>query len=189
MGLLVAQPSFANDAESFIKNLSGCFRVSFDYVEDGEHNQFIDSLYEWVGQKPGTSEFALQHIGVVEGKAFKHWREEWKENEDQTWKQTVIGPFEDFRYECSAPIEKNQWRCTAKGAPKPRRDKDRKDYVKLDRENTIQSTSKAVVQAENNIKRDKNGNAVTNEIGWNKYLKVDESFCKPALELLKGNEN
>ena len=79
----------------------------------------------------------------------------------------------------------NQWRCAVKGAPKPRRDRDRSDYVKLDRENTLQVNGKHWVQSENNTKIDQEGKAVANELGWNEYQRVDESNCQLGKEFLQ----
>ncbi|MEO5969598.1 MAG: DUF6607 family protein, partial [Bdellovibrionia bacterium] len=131
---------------------------------------------------------SLQHIGIAGGQAFKHWREEWSQLSNGDWNQKVVGPFEDFRYECAAPIVANQWRCAVKAAPKPRRDKDRTDYVKLDRENTLQVTPKGWVQSENNTKLDKEGKAVSNELGWNEYRRVDESNCQLAKDFNNNPE-
>jgi len=193
LGLMLIVPSifnskaFAMDNDEFFKNLKGCFSVSFEYIEDGKKDQFIDGLYEWVGSLAGDPETSIQHIGVVENQAFKHWREEWHPNADGSWYQKVTGPAGDFRYECSAPIQFNQWRCSVRNAPKPRRDKARNDYETLDRENTLQVTSRDWIQAENNIKRDQSGKAISNELGWNKYHRVDESKCQAAKDLIARN--
>ncbi len=183
-----ASSAHASDTDAFFKGLTGCFRINFHYFEKGI--QHIDGLYEWIYPVKG-SPTNLQHLGIVEEKdgdivkvhAFKHWREEWHKNSDGTAYQKVVGPREDFRYECSAKIEFNQWRCAVANAPKPRRDQGREDYETLDRENTLQITSEGWVQNENNTKRDKNGNIVSKELGWNTYERVDESFCKAAKEL------
>lgn len=184
---LLSSPAFAltYTPEEFFKNLSGCFRVTFQFVEDGANDQKFTPVHEYVtlDKKEGT--YSLQHFLVPDDQAFKHWREEWS-NSGGMWNQKVIGPYEDFRYECSAPMTFNQWRCTAQNAAKSRRDKDRKDYKTLDRENTLQVTPKGWIHAENNTKRDAEGNAVSNELGWNEYERVDEKFCAPAKALLTG---
>jgi hypothetical protein len=185
-GLMGASSTaFAGSSNEFFKNLSGCFNVSFEYKEEGRAPVLIDGLFEWIAPLQADPETSLQHIGLTEGQAFKHWREEWKENSDGTWSQKVIGPFGDFRYECSAPLENNKWRCAVKGAPKPRRDKDRRDYLKLDRDNTLEVTPEGWVQTEENVKRDADGKAVSNEMGWNRYERVDNSHCAVAIEFMK----
>ena len=185
---LVCAKAQAGTPEDFVNNLSGCFKVSFRYVEDGKNDQQIEELNEWMAPEKGESQTTIQHYGVVGGHAFKHWSEEWKKLENGTWYQKVIGPFGDFRYECAAKIEFNQWRCSVANAPKPRRDKDRTDYVTLDRENTLQVTPKGWVQSENNVKRDKDGKAIANELGWNEYRRVDDKLCQPAIDLLEKGQ-
>jgi hypothetical protein len=185
--LLFGSSVLAGEKETFLKNLTGCFNVTFRYVEDGANDQAIENLYEWISplkDAPG----ALQHIGVVEGQAFKHWLEEWSVLPNGDLNQKVTGPYGDFRYECAAPAKFNQWRCSVTAAPKPRRDKERTDYVRLDRENTLQITPNGWVQSENNTKLDKDGNAVSNELGWNEYQRVDESKCQPAKDFLQKGE-
>ena len=108
--------------------------------------------------------------------------EEWQRHPDDSFTQTVIGPFENLRYTCTARFQFHQWRCTTPGAPKPQRDRERTDYQTLDRENTLQITPKGWVQAENNVKRTAAGGAVANELGWNEYRRVDEGRCRPSGE-------
>lgn len=184
-GLSLSAPVFAGSSTEFFKNLSGCFNVSFEYQEEGRAPVLIDGLYEWIAPLKSDPDTFLQHIGMSEGQVFKHFREEWTENADGTWNQKVIGPFGDFRYQCSAPLENNRWRCAVKAAPKPRRDKDRTDYVKLDRDNTVEVSPDRWVQAEQNVKRDKEGRAVSSEVGWNRYERVEDSYCAAAIEFMK----
>ena len=170
----------ADEAPSFIKNLSGCFGVTFRYIEDGLHNKEIKDNFESITLVTEGKTYKLQHLLIVDHQSQKHWREEWTELQDGRWSQKVVGPFEDFRYECAAPLQFNQWRCTSLKSPKPRRDRARTEYETLDRENTLQITDRGWVQNENNIKRSKDGKAVSNELGWNEYRRVEDSKCQGA---------
>ena len=170
--------------EDLFEHLAGCFRVSYRYVEDGVHDKRIegDIFEDIILEREANGVYALQHHGIFRGNRIKHWREEWRREADGAFTQTVIGPFEDFRYACTAPFEFNQWRCRVEGAPKPQRDRDRTDYVTLDRENTLQITPRGWVHAQNNVKRDAVRQAVGNEVGWNEYRRVDASECAAASE-------
>lgn len=161
-----------------LKHLAGCFEVSYRFVEDGAHDKDIKgNLFEDITVEARDGGWAFQHWGVFKGRRIKHWREEWRQNPDASFTQTVIGPFEDARYECTAPFRFNQWRCATAGAPKPQRDRARTDYETLDRENTLQLTPRGWAQSESNVKRDASGAAVANELGWNEYRRVESSRC------------
>ena len=164
--------------QDVLRNLSGCFQVSYRYTEDGTNDQLLDGeLFERIDYVEESGVHKFQHFGVVDGHAQKHWREEWKETSPGMWQQRVIGPFEDKRYECQAPFVLNQWSCSAPKSPKPRRDRKRTDYVVLDRANTLQITPRGFVQMERNVKYGKDGAMVANELGWNEYRRVDAAKC------------
>lgn len=171
----------AAEATGVLKHLEGCFEVSYRFVEDGAHDKDIrGDLYEEITLEEREGAYAFQHYGIFKGRRIKHWREEWRRNPDGSFTQTVIGPFKNFRYACTARFEFNQWRCRTPGAPKPQRDRDRTDYQTLDRENTLQITPAGWVQSENNVKRTAAGAGVANELGWNEYRRVDPSTCATA---------
>jgi hypothetical protein len=173
----------AEGAPGVLQHLAGCFEVSYRFVEDGVHDKDIrGDLLEEITLEEQDGVYAFQHYGIFKGRRIKHWREEWRRHPADSFTQTVIGPFENPRYTCTAQFQFNQWRCMTPGAPKPQRDRDRTDYQTLDRENTLQITSKGWVQAENNIKRTATGVAVSNELGWNEYRLVDEVRCRPSRE-------
>jgi hypothetical protein len=183
VAVLASQRGAAAEEESpsILKHLAGCFEVSYRFVEDGVHDKDIrGDLFEEITLEEQDGVYAFQHYGIFKGRRMKHWREEWRRHPDGSFTQAVIGPFEDLRYTCTAQFQFNQWRCTARGAPKPQRDRERADYQTLDRENTLQITSQGWVQAENNVKRTATGVAVSNELGWNEYRRVDEVRCRPA---------
>ena len=184
VAVLASQRGAAEDeSPSVLKHLVGCFEVSYRFVEDGVHDKDIrGNLFEEITIEEKDGVYAFQHYGIFKGRRIKHWREEWQRNPDGSFTQAVIGPFENPRYTCTAHFQFNQWRCTTRGAPKPQRDRERTDYQTLDRENTLQITSKGWVQAENNIKRTATGVAVSNELGWNEYRRVEDVSCRPSRE-------
>ena len=169
----------APTTSDILKSLSGCFEVSYRYVEDGPHDlELKGNLYEWITFQQDQGTLKFQHHGVSDGQIFKHWREEWRETSSGMWSQKVIGPFEDFRYECEAAFNFRQWRCVTLKSPKPLRDSKRTDYQYLDRENTLQITPNGWIQAENNTKKSADGKPITNELGWNEYRRIDDAKCK-----------
>ena len=176
-----------------IRNLSGCFKVTYRFVEDGARDTRFDNwegeeYFEWITLKNTESaSLRLQHYGIAKGHAMKHWLEEWSETPDHSWNQKVFNPSgTELRYECTAPVHFNQWRCRTDKAAKPFiRDRNRTDYETLERENTLQITPKGWIQVEVNNKVDKNGVVVSNEVGWNEYLRVDESTCESAKTLAR----
>ncbi len=188
--MLISSSMAQAEPKDVIKNLRGCFKVTYRFVEDGGRDSRFDlwqgqEYFEWITLKEVESTFQLQHYGVAGGHAMKHWREDWSETSDHAWNQKVYNPAgTELRYECTAPIRFNQWRCHAGKAAKPViRDRDRNDYETLDRENTVQMTSKGWIQVEINDKLNKDGVAVSNEVGWNEYLRVDDSKCESAKKL------
>ncbi len=165
-----------------LKNLQGCFQVSYRYVEDGAHDLDLKGdLFEYVTYEGRSSSQFFQHYGIQENQAMKHWSEEWSMDAQGNQVQQVFSPSGALRYTCTAPMVANQVRCYTTNSPKPTRDWGRNDYATLDRENTLQFTPKGWVQAENNIKRDAAGKMIANEIGWNEYKRVDEKNCAPAI--------
>lgn len=169
------------EIKEVIKNLAGCFEVTYRFVEDGtERDLEIRGALESITLEERGETLVFQHYGIMEGQTFKHLSEEWTPQGDGRWTQKVYGPSGAFRYECTAPFEFNQWKCAASRAPKPQRDKNRNriDYATLDRSNTVQITPAVWVQSEVNIKRDANKVAIANEVGWVEYKKVDAARCK-----------
>jgi hypothetical protein len=155
--------------------MTGCFRVTFNYVEDGEHDAFYEPVYEkaeTVSEDPITIERTL----IVGGQVQKHWSEQWTPVRDAVWHQEVTGPFGDFRYACDGEWVQNQWTCVAEHAPKPRRDAAR-PYQDLTRKNTLQINAKRWVHAQSNTKWTSSGEVYSVELGWNIYDRVIDSLC------------
>jgi hypothetical protein len=179
MAVLASHRGAAAEPPGVLQHLAGCFEVSYRFVEDDVHDKDIrGELLEEITLEAQDGVYAFQHYGIFKGRRIKHWREEWRRHPDDSFTQTVIGPYENLRYTCTAPFQFNQWRCTTYGAPKPQRDRERTDYQTLDWENTLQITSKGWVQAENNVKRTAMSVVVSNELGWNEYRRVAEVRCR-----------
>ncbi len=181
--LLVGAHAFADPTPpGALKNLAGCYNVSYRFVEDGAHDTtIVGEYYEYVNVKYSISGFLFQHYGQQGTDVIKHWSETWTAQNDGSMKQVVVSPFGQSRYECDGKFVFNQFKCSVKNAPKPIRDSERKDYVTLDRDITLQITDKAWVQAQNDLKRNKDGIPVSNEVGWNQYDRVDDKVCAPAV--------
>ena len=172
-----------------LNNLAGCYKVSYRFVEDGAHDTtIVGDFFEYVSFANTDAGFLFQHYGQQGTEVIRHWGETWSLLKDGSVKQSVVGPSGKARYECSGQFQFNQFRCLVTGAPKPVRDTERKDYVSLDRDITLQITSKGWVQAQNDIKRDASGKAVSNEVGWNQYERIDDKACALAIEFAKSDK-
>lgn len=171
-------------APAHVKNLSGCFKVSYRFVEDGKHDYEIPQAFEWIQLREEKGVFRAQHYGVGEefgGQIMKHFYENWTALPNGTWRQDVHGPSGAHRYTCESAVRFGQLRCESKGAPRPLRDSKRTDYDKLNRGTTIQVTPRGWVQNEINDKVDKAGKVVATEVGWVEYRRLaDEKPCEQA---------
>lgn len=202
VGLSVPAARAVSGAED-IRNLAGCFKVTYEFVEDGVHDTLspdydLGPVIEWVGyreQDDGT--LVLPHVSVTEsGRAVPHWHEVWRHHpEAGTWTQTVRrgapgGERDALRYRCTAPWRMNRWQCHAGAAPKPFRDSgapfgfDRQDYDRIDRENIILVTENGWVQNEHNRKMTDDGELVAYELGWITYSPVEGDRCMAAAKEL-----
>jgi hypothetical protein len=189
LGLIATLPAAADEKAipAPIQDLSGCFSVSYRYVEDGVHDKWLgQGATEWIALKRREGGYSLQHVGIHLSEVVKHWREEWVAA-DSEWQQRVYGPFGAFRYECRGRFQLNQLRCLSPEAPKPLRDRKRTDYDKLDRENILQITPKGWVHSQVNLKKTKDGRVVSSEIGWNEYRRIDEKACEEAKRLFPSD--
>ena len=175
LGSAETQPAFASAIPQVLRQMTGCFRVTFNYVEDGDHDAFYEPVYEKAAVVTDAP-LTIARTLLAEGTIQKHWSEVWTEVSETVWHQEVTGPFGDFRYACDGEWVKNQWTCTAEHAPKPRRDAGR-PYRDLTRRNTLQINSKRWVHAQANTKWTDTGDVYSVESGWNVYEKVDDSLC------------
>ena len=186
-----------------IRNLAGCFEVTYEFVEDGVHDTLapdydLGPVTEWVGYRQSDDgTVVLPHVSVTESsRAVPHWHEIWRHDASSgEWTQTVRrgapgGERDALRYRCSAPWRMNRWQCHAGPAPKPFRDSgapfgfDRNDYELIDRENILLVTENGWVHNEHNRKITEDGEVVAYELGWITYRPIDSRQCEPAAELL-----
>jgi hypothetical protein len=177
--LAMSTGAAAEAAPSFIQNMSGCFSVRFNFVENGDHDAFYQPVLERADLSQTDSAWHLRRYLVIEGTEQIHWREEWRllDKTSNVWEQTVYGPFEDFRYQCSGAVIDDSWRCDAPGAPKPRRDREQ-PYEKLDRENTLKINARRWIHMQKNEKRMADGSLFAVELGWNQYDRTDAASCQ-----------
>ena len=186
-------PIVRSTASEIIELLTGCFEVTYRFVEDGTQDIFSDDYgltnptKEWVGlRRTGDQTFQLQHALFVGPRPLAHWYEVWTQQPDtRAWTQEVWGgtpgPDSEVRYGCTAPWVGNRWECHAGRAEKPLRD-DSRDYDWLDRTNILHVTPKGFVQNEHNRKMRASGEVVSSELGWITYARRDEEQCAPATE-------
>ncbi len=174
-------------APQMVKNIGGCFSVSYRFVEDGSHDYEIPKVHEWITVKDSEKGVpVVQHYGVYlneETKKFEtmvHFYEEWTTVDGKNFVQRVFGPSGNFRYECASPARFGQMQCQSKGAPRPLRDIKRKDYDKLNRGTTLQITPRGWVQNEINDKVKKDGTVVATEVGWIEYRRIESNICDVA---------
>lgn len=173
-----AQPA---DPREVLRNLAGCFSVDYRFVEDGTGRDVdIRDALELITLDERGDTLVFQHHGISDGKPVRHFREEWSPGRDGQWTQKVFSPSGTFRYGCSAPFDRAQWKCSAPDAPKPQRDlnRARSDYATLDRSHTVQIAPTVWVQSEVNVKRDANRTAVANEVGWVEYRRLAPTRCQ-----------
>jgi hypothetical protein len=167
----------ASSTPVHIRNLQGCFRVSYRFVEDGGHDYEIKDALEWITLKEQSGAYVVQHYGLYGNEIIAHFNETWSLLGDGRWQQDV-GP---SRYSCVSQVRMGQLQCSSPGAPKPSRDARRIDYALLNRVSTIQITPKGWVQNEINDKVAKSGQTVATEVGWVEYRRTgDDSPCDNA---------
>lgn len=196
---LVSSAAFAESkAPEFVKNLGGCYAVSYRFVEAGRKdyilpNEHMKEVNEWITVKDTDKKsFHVQHYGVYKdqetGKyeTMVHFGEDWSSADGVTWVQRVLSPSgAEVRYTCSSPVKFGQFRCQELNAAKPQRDINRKDYDVIKRLTTVQIKPEAWIQVEVNEKvkvgADKKETVVSSEVGWIEYKKLaDDKVCADA---------
>lgn len=182
-----------------IRNLSGCFEVTYTFVEDGERDTLakgepLGPITEWVGYATASDgAITLTHVSITaDGKPVPHWHEVWRyHQEGETWSQEVRRgapgkEAKELRYRCTAPWTVNRWQCHAGTAPKPFRDSGapfgfaRTDYDRIDRENILLVTPEGWIHNEHNRKMTDAGAVVSYELGWIEYRRIDAAKCAAA---------
>jgi hypothetical protein len=181
-GVATAVPSVPA-APSPIRNLQGCFRVAYRFVEDGLHDYEINAALEWITVTEAAGGYVVTHYGIDGSTVTEHFKEHWTRLSDTRWRQQ-IGSTEAPRYTCESDVRFGQLRCASPGAAKPIRDRKRTDYDLLNRVSTIQVTPAGWVQNEVNDKVTKAGTVVATEVGWIEYRRTpDEASCQRAKAL------
>jgi hypothetical protein len=70
-GVVLSGPCAASElpssAPALIRNLQGCFRVSYRFVEDGRHDYEIKDFLEWITLKQESGAYLIQHCGLLDG--------------------------------------------------------------------------------------------------------------------------
>lgn len=176
----------------FLKPLTGCFRVAYNYTENGKVAlpPYRETAHEWVTAREEGGTYRLQHYAIhtqdETTTTHKHWSSVWKELSPGIWRQLVLGPAGQPRYDCTAPVKQGkggifQRTCSAKNTPKPRRDAARDDYATLDRFHLLTITADVWIDTQHNHKITKEDEVLSQEFGWNEYSRVPEGECDLAI--------
>lgn len=176
-----ASSATATDAPRFLQDMAGCFKVSYNFVENGQNDEFFAPVPELTELSIEGEVVHLKRSLILPGLVQPHWREEWRQldTNENIWEQKVYGPYGDFRYQCSGALVEDSWRCEALKAAKPRRDAD-KPYAYLDRENTLKVNGKRWIHMQKNIKKTSDDSVYSVELGWNQYERQDQAACAPT---------
>jgi hypothetical protein len=164
-----------------IRLQTGCFRVTYRFLEPGHPTEAITNGKEWIvlGKKDGAH--SLTHVGIFGGDPTWHLQDVWTKLPDGSWRLAVFGrgggpP----RYSCEGKFAAGRFHCKALGAPKPLRDEKRTDYDKLDRGISLFMQPKMWAQQESNEKVKNDGSLVSVEVGLIEYERLEESACAAA---------
>lgn len=180
-----------------IKDMVGCFEVTYRYIEDGEHDFFsdqygLDDSVTLVNEITSRSQNAITITNYAigpDGDRRPHWHMVWVNlGDEKKWRQTIWSRGQgskdrEYRYSCQGAWQGNKWVCDAGQAPKPFRDDgapfgfSRDDYSQLDRHNTILVTPHGWAMTQQNRKLTKAGEVVSHETGWILYDKQPAKAC------------
>lgn len=205
LGFISAQSR--SEIPAFIQNLSGCFQVTYQYVEDLPNapkeitNYQVQSKERIILQKSTDNDthFRLVHWGFVgdpnKPTVVKHWENDFTLTGkdaagNPTWHQRVYQvDGKTLRYECLAPAQTNRVatirRCEANGTKMPQRHyskgRHREDhpfhYDKLDRIHIYRVSVQGWSDVQRNTLRKKDGTALSTEMGWNEYRRITDAEC------------
>lgn len=195
-----AAPDPPTDELELLAQMSGCFEVTYRFVEDGERDALSPDygleapVTEWIGFERRDDGAVVQpHVGVLEGgRLLPHFQEVWHHGPSEGhWRHEVrAAPGPDgeaeLRYACESGWEMNRWECSAGRAEKPFRDSgapfgfDREDYDWLDRTNILLVTPRGWIHNQHNRKMKEDGELVSYELGWITYRRIDEAKCGAA---------
>jgi hypothetical protein len=163
-----------------IRQQAGCFSVTYRFIEPGRPTEDINAAKEWIApRKNDRKGVTLTHIGLFGGSPTWHFEDVWSPRPDGGWRVEVMGR-NGPRYTCEGKFVDGRLSCKAPGAAKPLRDKDRKDYDKLDRGISLLVRPRYWVQQEYNDKVKGDGTLVAIEVGLVEYQRLEDSACAAA---------
>ena len=171
-------------ARASLQKVPGCYSVRYHFVEDSEHEFFLEENIEYMDIVPqGEGYLARNFMAIDEDTGFLHWVQEWMPLDNGRWRMRVLDGRGNERYVSEGVWRFNQWEGEPALATKPTRDTPRTDYDVLQRRNAIQFTNELWVQSEINMKLREDGTPVASEVGWIEYRKLPtEDACAPAME-------
>ena len=176
--------------------------MTYEFIEDGTYDKTYKFIYEWIREKQDNEKIILEHIGQYPIRDQKNRgietsmgtaifstirlsttgeRNGLRKASQEFGAQNVFGPYatDNFRYTCKGMWIGGQIRCEETDAAIPRRDRKR-GYARMSRINTLQTNPKRWVHAQMNTKYDKNDQILSRELGWNRYIRVEDSVCDLA---------
>jgi hypothetical protein len=163
-----------------IRQQAGCFKVTYRFVEAGRPAEEPISTKEWIAiDSKDPAAVKLTHVGIFEAEPVWHFQDVWIRRPDGAWRLQVFGRGGP-RYTCEGKFAAGRLHCRAPGAPRPLRDKDRKDYDKLDRGISLWVGPQSWSQQEYNDKVKSDGTLVAVEVGMVEYLRLQDSACAVA---------
>ena len=178
---MAAEPAKPEPVPEAIRQQTGCFRVTYRFLEPGHATESITNGKEWIvlGKKDGGH--SLTHVGIFGGDPTWHLQDVWTKLPDGSWRLAVFGrgggpP----RYQCEGKLAADRFHCKAAGAPRPLRDEKRTDYDKLDRGISLFIRPQMWAQQESNEKVKSDGSLVSVEVGLIEYQRLEETACAAA---------
>jgi hypothetical protein len=183
--VVAAQPAVRAAAPAAVPDdirlQSGCFQVSYRFIEVGKPTETISSAKEWITLEApkGDGPVTLTHIGIFDDSPVWHFKDVWTRRPGGAWKMETYGR-RGLRYGCEAKFEGNRLHCRAPNAGKPQRDKDRKDYDKLHRGISLYIQPKFWAMQEYNDKVKDDGKLVNVEVGLVEYQRLEDKACDIA---------
>jgi hypothetical protein len=177
-----ARGAAAEPVPESIRQQAGCFKVTYRFMEAGRPAEEPISAKEWIAlDDKDPAAVKLTHVGIFGSDPMWHFQDVWSKRPDGAWRLQVLGRGGP-RYTCEGKFVAGRLHCRAPGAAKPMRDKERKDYDKLDRGISLQVGPKAWAQQEYNDKVKNDGTLVAVEVGLVEYQRLEDSACAAAVK-------
>jgi hypothetical protein len=164
-----------------IRLQSGCFQVSYRFLEPGRKADEPTTTKEWITLDAPRADgpVSLTHIGIFDDSPTWHFKDVWTRRPGGAWKLEVFGR-RGPRFSCESKFEGNRLHCKAPNAGKPLRDRDRTDYDKLHRGISLFIQPKFWAMQEYNDKVKDDGKLVNVEVGLVEYQRLDDKDCEVA---------